>query len=232
MTIRRGGQMTKTYFEMKYSPHSMDLKVQSAKCKVQNFKTLLLWSVFFLVTLVFIQLSTHVLAASPNQLPCYAFEGKVLPEKILPEQKKFQENIDRLLTKPDVSPAFLVETGITAFRIYHAKLRATCDELIQCLSASDNNVTSSGNQEPRDLIVENFQQCHSWVDTEIAAQKRIFSQFMLSDASRKKTEFIVNKYRDLNRKMRDLIDTLTFIQGKAESLFNNVGGQCARVQFP
>lgn len=178
------------------------------------------------------QLSVVTLAASPSQLPCYAFEGRVLPERVLPEQKKFQTNIDQLLSKPEVSPAYLVETGITAFRIYHAKLRATCDELVQCLSASDNKGTSSANQEPRDLIVENFQQCHAWVDTEIAEQKGVFTEFILADASRKKTEFVVNKYRDLNRKMRDLIDTLTFIQGKAESLFNNVGGQCARVQFP
>ena len=56
-------------------------------------------------------------------------------------------------------------------------------------------------------------------------QKIIFHSFMIADASQKKITFLSNKVKEINTKLRSLLDILTIVQGEFGKLYFNQGGK-------
>lgn len=154
---------------------------------------------------------------------CYDFGNYVLPQKILPEKKKFDDQQNTLTQQSDVSTPYLIEQGVKNIRIYHAKLEQFCDEIVTC-EKKDKVDQSALNQ--------NMGNCVTWIDDEVRKAKSRLSELMVNDVNRKKVQFLVNKYQEMNQKFRSLLDVMTFIKGKMDAMLSNVGPQCVKVQGP
>lgn len=145
------------------------------------------------------------------------FEKTIKP-KLLEEQKTFEEKLYELVKKPDTSTPYLTEQGVKYIKKYHKTIKEICSSMYEEKNKCDEDVTS-----------ENFtnngehQKCLDWIDKEISLQRRVFEKLMINDAASKKFQFVVNKYKELNKKFRDLVALVGMIRGELERLLKNIG---------
>ncbi len=145
----------------------------------------------------------------------------VLEKEIKPLKAKFEEKMEPLTKKPDTPPAQLIEVGVFNLRKYHRDLKDICQKTLAC------------NKELKlaDPANANYAMCGLAIENEVSLQKAVFGENMITDANKKKMVFWVNKYKDLNKKFRGLIEKLTFIQGELLNLLAAVN-KVTKTQTP
>lgn len=153
---------------------------------------------------------------------CYSYVNAFVD--IAQEKKQFEEKMNDLTQKPDVSTSKLTETGVEYMRLYHAKLVAICNKII--------TVNNTGCVKTQEEHQGDFQSCFAKIDSELAMQKTIFTQFMIGDAGQKRIQFIVNKYKEMNAKFMNLVDTIMFIKSGLRQFLLNIGKEATATQAP
>lgn len=142
-----------------------------------------------------------------------------LQTKLLAEKKKFEPAMDALTKRSDAPPRDLIEAGTLNLREYHDRQAGVCANMLKENKLSPNACQGITSEK---YFLEDYGSCVSWVEREFSFQKQVFERLMTQDTHKKKMVFWVNKYKDLNKKFRLLLEKILFIQGELGGLVKSI----------
>jgi len=164
--------------------------------------------------------SATVSAQSQDTIDLCDYGRERTEDRFFGQQQEFEPALDALVNKPTVATVELVALGMENLRKYRARLEKICADVVQYNRLEKDNKCLQKNQGAYEKDVA-F--CWHYVDVEMKYQQAVFEQAMLADAGKKKISYLVNKYKELNKKFASLLDLAIGVHNGLAVLNSKIG---------